>query len=280
MPRRSGGRLLRLLAAAALTVTASATASAPLRRAGAVRPSPHRWAGTAGTASGAGSPRPRCVRPPTRWCPPGMRDAGYRHVVVDDCWFDPQRDPAGNLRSQPDQVPQRHEGARGLHPRQGPEIRHLPGAGRTHLRPDRGNLPRDPRAARATRPRTPPPSPRGASTTSSTTGVPPAARATSRSRGSRFMRDALRATGRPIVYSINPNSFHAITGATYDWGGVADLWRTTEDLLDIWQNNNTNSYPMGVGNVPGRHRAPGRCSRVPATGTTPTCSSSAAPACP
>ncbi|MFF2464210.1 cellulose binding domain-containing protein [Streptomyces mirabilis] len=63
------------------------------------------------------------------------------------------------------------------------------------------------------------------------------------------MRDALRATGRPIVYSINPNSFHAITGATYNWGEVADLWRTTEDMLDIWQNGNTNSYPMGVGNV-------------------------------
>ncbi len=59
----------------------------------------------------------------------------------------------------------------------------------------------------------------------------------------------MRATGRPIVYSINPNSFHAITGAGYNWGEVADLWRTTEDLLDIWQNGNTNSYPMGVGNV-------------------------------
>ncbi|MBP2328222.1 hypothetical protein JOF56_008607 [Kibdelosporangium banguiense] len=61
--------------------------------------------------------------------------------------------------------------------------------------------------------------------------------------------DALRATGRPIVFSINPNSFHAITGDKYNWGEVADLWRTTEDLLDIWQNGNTNSYPMGVGNV-------------------------------
>lgn len=63
------------------------------------------------------------------------------------------------------------------------------------------------------------------------------------------MRDAVRATGRPIVYSINPNSYHAITGDKYDWGQVADLWRTTEDLLDVWQNGNTNSYPMGVGNV-------------------------------
>jgi hypothetical protein len=37
-----------------------------------------------------------------------------------------------------------------------------------------------------------------------------------------IMRDALRATGRPIVYSINPNSFHAITGDKYDWARSPD----------------------------------------------------------
>src|SRR6185369_3723983 len=31
----------------------------------------------------------------------GMRDAGYQYVVVDDCWFDPQRDATGNLRGHP-----------------------------------------------------------------------------------------------------------------------------------------------------------------------------------
>jgi len=31
----------------------------------------------------------------------GMRDAGYQYVVVDDCWFDPQRDAQGNLRGSP-----------------------------------------------------------------------------------------------------------------------------------------------------------------------------------
>ncbi|GDY49889.1 hypothetical protein SVIO_005120 [Streptomyces violaceusniger] len=35
----------------------------------------------------------------------GMRDAGYRYVVVDDCWFDPQRDTAGNLRANPTKFP-------------------------------------------------------------------------------------------------------------------------------------------------------------------------------
>ncbi|HEV8556074.1 MAG TPA: alpha-galactosidase, partial [Actinophytocola sp.] len=35
----------------------------------------------------------------------GMRDAGYQYVVVDDCWFDPQRDAAGNLRGSPTRFP-------------------------------------------------------------------------------------------------------------------------------------------------------------------------------
>jgi alpha-galactosidase len=35
----------------------------------------------------------------------GMRDAGYRYVVVDDCWFDPRRDAAGNLRADPAKFP-------------------------------------------------------------------------------------------------------------------------------------------------------------------------------
>jgi alpha-galactosidase len=35
----------------------------------------------------------------------GMRDAGYQYVVVDDCWFDPQRDAQGNLRAHPTKFP-------------------------------------------------------------------------------------------------------------------------------------------------------------------------------
>lgn len=34
-----------------------------------------------------------------------MKDAGYRYVIVDDCWFDPQRDGAGNLRANPTKFP-------------------------------------------------------------------------------------------------------------------------------------------------------------------------------
>ena len=35
----------------------------------------------------------------------GMRDAGYQYVVVDDCWFDPQRDAQGNLRGSASKFP-------------------------------------------------------------------------------------------------------------------------------------------------------------------------------
>ncbi len=178
----------------------------------------------------------------------GMRDAGYQYVVVDDCWFDPQRDAQGNLRAHPTKFPSgmkalgdyiharglkfgiyqapnektcaqgvgTHPGSTGSKGHEVQDARSFASWGVDYLKYDwcSGSGTRDEQVARFT-----------------------------------IMRDALRATGRPIVYSINPNSFHAPTGDKYNWGEVADLWRTTEDLLDIWQNGNTNSYPMGVGNV-------------------------------
>lgn len=51
------------------------------------------------------------------------------------------------------------------------------------------------------------------------------------------MRDALRATGRPIVYSINPNSSGDYTaGSRYDWSGIADMARATTDLVPVWRD--------------------------------------------
>ncbi|NUT53283.1 MAG: alpha-galactosidase [Saccharothrix sp.] len=178
----------------------------------------------------------------------GMAAAGYQYVVVDDCWYDPQRDSAGNLRANAGRFP---SGMKALGD-------YLHGKGLKfgiYMSPtDRtcaqrvgtypgstGSVGREAQDAR----------------TFASWGVDYlkydwcSGEGTRDQQITRFatMRDALRATGRPIVYSINPNSLHAITGDKYDWGEVADLWRTTEDLLDIWQNGNTNSYPMGVGNV-------------------------------
>jgi alpha-galactosidase len=51
------------------------------------------------------------------------------------------------------------------------------------------------------------------------------------------MQDALRATGRRILYSINPNSSTDYTaGARYDWSGIADMARVTTDLVPFWRN--------------------------------------------
>ena len=35
----------------------------------------------------------------------GMRELGYQYVVVDDCWFKPNRDSAGNLQGDPTRFP-------------------------------------------------------------------------------------------------------------------------------------------------------------------------------
>jgi alpha-galactosidase len=51
------------------------------------------------------------------------------------------------------------------------------------------------------------------------------------------MRDALRATGRRILYSINPNSSNDYTaGSRFDWSGVADMARATTDLYPLWRD--------------------------------------------
>jgi alpha-galactosidase len=52
------------------------------------------------------------------------------------------------------------------------------------------------------------------------------------------MRDALRSTGRRILYSINPNSSGDHTaGSRYDWSGIADMARATEDLVPVWHDD-------------------------------------------
>jgi alpha-galactosidase len=243
-------RLLRLLTATALTLAATVTASV----------------GTTAEAA-PGSP---ALTPPLGWnswnsfgcgiteaqvreaadaiVSSGMRDAGYRYVVVDDCWFDPQRDAAGNLRANPTKFP---SGMKTLGD-------YIHGKG---LKFGIYQAPNEKTCAQGVGTYPGSTGSKGHEAQDATTfaswGVDYlkydwcSGSGTLSEQIAQFtlMRDALRATGRPIVYSINPNSFHSPTGDKYNWGQVADLWRTTEDLLDIWQNNNTNSYPMGVGNV-------------------------------
>jgi len=178
----------------------------------------------------------------------GMAAVGYQYVVVDDCWFEPTRDGAGNLRGSATRFPsgmkalgdylhgkglkfgiyevptdrtcaQRsgsYPGATGSGGHEAEDARTFASWGVDYLKYDWC-------------------SPNG------TIDQQVAAFAT--------MRDALAATGRPIVLSINPNSFHAITGPSRNWGDVANQWRTTEDITTAWDTGHANSFPMGLRNI-------------------------------
>ncbi|GIJ57093.1 alpha-galactosidase [Virgisporangium aurantiacum] len=178
----------------------------------------------------------------------GLRDLGYRYVVVDDCWFNPNRDSAGNLQGDPSRFPSGmkalgdylhardlkfgiyqvpvdrtcaqyfggYPGATGSQGHETQDARQFAAWGVDFLKYDWC-------------------SPNGSIDQQVATFAK--------------MRDALAATGRPIVYSINPNSIHAKTGPLRNWGDVANMWRTTEDITNAWDTGQTNGYPMGIQNI-------------------------------
>ncbi len=178
----------------------------------------------------------------------GMRDLGYQYVVVDDCWFNPNRDSAGNLQGDPTRFPSgmkalgdylharglkfgiyqvpvdrtcaqyfgAYPGATGSQGHEAQDARQFAAWGVDFLKYDWC-------------------SPNGTINDQVTTFA--------------RMRDALAATGRPIVYSINPNSIHEKTGPLRNWGDVANMWRTTEDITNAWNTGQTNGYPMGIQNI-------------------------------
>ncbi|MER7193771.1 hypothetical protein [Streptomyces flaveolus] len=131
----------------------------------------------------------------------GMRDAGYRYVV-DDCWFDSQRDAAGNLRANRFTFPSGMKAlgdyihSRGL--KFG--IHQVPGERTCALAT--GAYPGS-TGSRGMKPRTPRHSPRGRRLLKYDGCSPTGARDEQVGRFT-LMRDALRATGRPIVCSIIP----------------------------------------------------------------------------
>jgi alpha-galactosidase len=178
----------------------------------------------------------------------GMRDRGYKYVVVDDCWFNPNRDAQGNLQGDPGRFPSgmralgdylhargllfgiyqvpaaetcaqyfdAYPGATGSRGHEAQDARQFAAWGVDFLKYDWC-------------------SPEG----SINDQIVAFAR----------MRDALAATGRPIVYSINSNSIHEKTGPMRNWGDVANMWRTTEDITNAWDTGQTNGYPMGIQNI-------------------------------
>ena len=194
----------------------------------------------------------------------GMKAAGYDTVIVDDCWFDPQRDAQGNIHGDPVRFP---SGMKAL----GDYI---------HSKELKFGIYEVPTALTCGQGNGQYPGATGSqgheqqdADTFAAWGVDYlkydwcAKEGTLDEQVAAFskMRDALHSTGRPIVYSINPNSFHDDkTGATYDWSAVANMWRTTEDITATWDKHKTaNSYSMGVMDIThingrlGRQAGPG-----------------------
>ncbi|WP_309236654.1 ricin-type beta-trefoil lectin domain protein [Micromonospora sp. S-DT3-3-22] len=175
----------------------------------------------------------------------GMRAAGYQYVVVDDCWQATTRDAAGNLRSDPVRFPSGMKAlgdyihSKGLKfgiyqaPREETCAQYFNALGGAT-----GALNHEQQDAN----------------TFASWGVDflkydwcsPWGTLNDQIAGFTKMRDALRATGRPIVYSINSNSAHSNTGPSYNWSNVADMWRTTEDITDRWSTGCRADCFMGV----------------------------------
>jgi alpha-galactosidase len=179
----------------------------------------------------------------------GMRDAGYRYVVVDDCWYEPQRDSEGNLQASRQRFP---SGMAAL-------------GDYVHARGLKFGLYMSPNAYTCAQYARAYPGATGSggheyrdARTFANWGVDYlkydwcSAGGTLASADAAFstMRDALSATGRPIVYSINPNSnFPGIPGKTHAWCGVAHLTRTTEDIQPLWDAGHDDAFPMGIRNI-------------------------------
>ncbi|SMD23301.1 NPCBM/NEW2 domain-containing protein [Kibdelosporangium aridum] len=152
----------------------------------------------------------------------GLKDAGYQYVNIDDCWAAPQRDANGRLTHHPERFPSgikaiadyvHSKGLKlGIYTSAGTQTcaKTMPGAldheevdaqtfadwGVDYLKYDNCNNENRPALERYTK-----------------------------------MRDALKKTGRDIVYSICEWG----QNKPWEWGAdVGHLWRTTGDINDTW----------------------------------------------
>lgn len=159
----------------------------------------------------------------------GMRDAGYRYVNLDAGWAAPTRASDGSLRADPGRFPHgiaalaRYAHDRGL----------LLGI---YHSPFNQGCGQDPRIGGAGHEQ-------ADAKTFADWGVDYlkydwcrlAAGHEDQLRYFTAMRDALRANGRHIIYSINPNSSgDPVAGLEYDWSHIADVTRDAADLVPAW----------------------------------------------
>jgi alpha-galactosidase len=150
----------------------------------------------------------------------GMRDAGYRYVVIDDCW-QVRRDEAGRIVPDPDRFPSGMKGLSGYLHGKGLQFGLYSDAGTATCQKRPGSKGHEDEDARTY-------AEWGVDYLKydwcNTEGQDP------RDAYARMSR-ALRASGRPIVFSM------CEWGGSKPWlwaAGVSHLWRTTGDIQDCW----------------------------------------------
>ncbi|MCX6471513.1 MAG: glycoside hydrolase family 27 protein [Corynebacteriales bacterium] len=184
----------------------------------------------------------------------GLAAAGYRYVVVDDCWYTPTRDAGGRLTASSSRFPSGMAALGAYLHARGLRFGIYAGASDRTCAQLSGTYP----GATGSR---------GHEATDAATfaswGVDYvkydwcSSESDVGDQRDAFvaMRDAIRATGRPMVYSINPNSgialpadadTAAVPGAAHDWGGVATMTRLTNDITAQWSTSAGVSGYQGV----------------------------------
>ncbi|HEX5409748.1 MAG TPA: glycoside hydrolase family 27 protein [Gemmatimonadaceae bacterium] len=150
----------------------------------------------------------------------GMRDAGYRYVVIDDCW-QVSRDAAGTLVADPQRFPHGIKALADYVHSKGLEFGIYTDAGTNTCQGRPGTLGHEVQDAR----------------TFAAWGVDYVKEDWCHARGLdaptqyRKFRDALTRTGRPIVLSLCEWGYNQ----PWDWAPkIGQLWRTTDDIEDKW----------------------------------------------
>jgi len=151
----------------------------------------------------------------------GMRDAGYVYIVIDDCWQG-ERDAKGNIQPDPQRFPSGMKALGDYIHAQGLLFGIYSDAGKLTCGKRPGSLGHEYQDA----------------LTYASWGVDYlkydwCSTYTQDARSTyETMSDALRATGRPIVFSICEWGL----SKPWLWGeAIGNLWRTTDDIYDHWE---------------------------------------------
>jgi len=157
----------------------------------------------------------------------GMRDAGYRYVVIDDCW-QVYRDTAGTIVADPQLFPHGMKAVADYVHSKGLKFGIYTDAGTATCQGRPGTFDHETQDA----------------ATYAAWGVDYVkedwcnARGLTASTQYRKFHEALVATGRPIVLSL------CEWGSNHPWewaAGIGHLWRTTGDIDDTWASMLTNA---------------------------------------